>query len=728
MKSLWTGEDKRADEPDDTSESTSEKRLSGNEAVEVELTREMREELLDPEEWSKVLDTYASTMGLAVALTDCEGRQLGICHNAQPAWLMAEAVTPKKDSLGACSFCIGCLERPCHGVVTALSTGVVELVRDNAGMVHLAIPLSLGQHQIGALIAGQVFDQYPEPLRLQRLARQLGISHRQFWERARLQSPIRNITLHVYGDLLLSLGKAFLRQRYAVILDRSLERANRRLRLSVDGVKNHALFTVDRTGLVTSWNLGAKRLFGYRGSDIIGQNFSRLFSPEDIQTGIPGKLLERADHDGWINDQGWQVRRDGTRFFSQGSLSVLGTDDVREFGRLTHDVTDERTAEEGLRQSQKLESIGVLAGGIAHDFNNLLGGILGSVSLAKARLTPDHPAYPSLAIAEMTTERAAGLTSQLLAYAGQGKFVVTRFDFSVLIRDMLVLLQTSIPKLVDLHLELEDDLPWIEADASQIQQIVMNLVINGAESIGPEGGSLRVSTRTEPANNQSEGQSGVQVCLEVRDTGSGMTDETKARIFDPFFTTKLLGRGLGLAAVSGIVRGHRGTMHVESEVGEGTTFQICFPAVEKNVEGKESVVAQRYDCAGGTVLVVDDDEILRMLARTILEHSGYNVLIATNGRDAVDVFRQHANTITAVLLDMNMPVMNGDKAFSLIREIRANVPIVVSTGYAESMTRALFNSDAVVEFIQKPYTAAHLCEKIRTTSRPKEAVSGAGRS
>lgn len=725
MKSLWI--DKQADEFDDASENLSDRRSSGNEAVGVELTPEMRVELLDPEAWSNVLETYASTMRLAVALANCDGRQLGICHNPQPAWLMAKCVNSKEDPPRACSFCLGCSAKPCQAVTTALSTGRVEIVRDSAGMVHLAIPLSLGQHHIGALIAGQVFDQYPEPLRLQRLARQLGISNEQFWQQARLQSPIRNATLLIYGELLLSLGKAFLRQRYATILDRGLERANLRLRLSVDGVKDHALFTVDGTGLVTSWNLGAKRLFGYRGSDIIGQNFSRFFTPEDIQAGTPGELLEQADHNGWINDQGWQVREDGTRFFSQGSLSVLGTGEAREFGRLVHDMTDQQTAEEGLRQSQKLESIGVLAGGIAHDFNNLLAGILGSVSFARNRLAPDHPAYPSLTIAEMTAERAAGLTRQLLAYAGKGKFVVMRFDFSLLIRDMLSLLQTSIPRSVDLQLQLEDDLPWIEADASQIQQVVMNLVINGAESIGPEGGSLRVSTRTERAENQAEVQTGLQVCLEVRDSGSGMTDETKARIFDPFFTTKLMGRGLGLAAVSGIVRGHGGTMQVESEVGKGTTFRIYFPAVEKNVEIKEKVAEQKDECAVGTILVVDDEPMLRILARTILEHKGYQVLVAENGRQAVEVFQQNADTITAILLDMNMPLLNGDKAFSLIRAISANVPIVISTGYAESMTRALFKTGTMVEFIQKPYTAAQLCEKIWTTSRSKETVSGAGR-
>lgn len=230
---------------------------------------------------------------------------------------------------------------------------------------------------------------------------------------------------------------------------------------------------------------------------------------------------------------------------------------------------------------------------------------------------------------------------------------------------------------------------------------------------------LCISTRTE-----DDCDTGLQVCLEVQDSGSGMTEETKARIFDPFFTTKLMGRGLGLAAVSGIVRGHGGTMRVESEIGKGSTFQIYFPAVAKTVHVEDIIADKKYACAGGTILVVDDEPVLRVLARTILEHEGYHVLLAENGRQGVEVFAQHADTISAILLDMNMPVMNGDKAFVLIREIRDDVPIVVSTGYAEAMTRALFKAGATVEFIQKPYTASQLRDKMLTMSKPKTTVSG----
>jgi len=693
--------------------------ISG-ESADIELTPEIRHELLDPDAWSEVLGKYARTTGMAAALTDCEGRQSGTCYNPQPTWLMALGKKRGGDpdngpdhhpgddpgNVPACSFCLDA-SPPCQAVVNALSTGHVELVHDRAGLVHLAIPLTLAGRPLGALIAGQVFDQYPDALGLQRLARELHIPVQSFWHAARLQVPVRNTTLQAYGELLLSLGNAFLRQRYADILERRLARTNLRLRLLVDGVKDYALFTVDGTGEVTTWNLGAQRLFGHTDRDVIGQNFSRFFTPEDNESGAPAALLRQASDEGSVDDRRWQVRKDGTRFFAEGTLAALGKGGFSEFGRLTHDVTKAREAEEALLQAQKLETIGVLASGIAHDFNNLLSGILSGVSFAMTGLSPDNPAYQPLTIAGQACEKAADLTHQLLAYAGHGKFLVTQFDLSQMVRDMLKLLVTSIPKWVKLNLSLDAGLPWIEGDASQIQQIVMNVVINGAESIGPEGGSLWVSTGTAET----------EVWMEVRDSGSGMTDETKARIFDPFFTTKFAGRGLGLAAVSGIVRGHGGQMKVDSVPGKGSTFRIRFPGTVRRVAPTETIAPRVLEPCSGTVLVVDDEPAVRTLAQLILEQSGYTVLVAEDGREAVELFRRNAGAICAVLLDMTMPVMSGGEAFRLIREIRPDVPIVVSTGYSAETTRELFAAGTVVAFVQKPYTAARLVERIRTASQ-----------
>ncbi len=579
------------------------------------------------------------------------------------------------------------------------------MVHDAAGLSHVAVPLSLGNLHLGALIAGQVFGRYPELLPLQRIAREAGVSPQVLWKEASRQAPVSGRTLGIYGDLLASLGQAFLRQRYAAILDRKLAETNRRYRLFIEGVKDYALCTLSLEGLVTSWNAGAQRLLGYSEDEILGEDFSRFFTPEDIERGIPQKELQTAGRGGLAQNEGWRVRKDGTRFFCSGVLAFAGEGDGRELGKLMRDVTEQRRNEEAMLQSQKLESIGVLAGGIAHDFNNLLTGILGGVSLAKDSLPADHPAYPMLNIAERSGEKSAGLISQLLAYAGKGFFVITSFDLSALIAETLPLIETSVPKTVHLLLQLGADLPAIQADASQIRQIVMNLIINGAESIGPEGGTLHVSSMLIKA--------GAEVCIEVRDSGSGMSDDTKARIFDPFYTTKFTGRGLGLAAVSGIVRAHKGRMEVESVLGEGSTFRVFFPASGAPVAPAGKSPAPGDLRGSGCILLVDDEPLLRQVGKTILERYGYSVLDAENGHEAVRIFRESADKIVAVLLDLTMPKMGGAEALRLIREIRPDVPVIISSGYSASATREHLGVGAIAGFIQKPYSAMQLAENLR---------------
>ena len=311
-------------------------------------------------------------------------------------------------------------------------------------------------------------------------------------------------------------------------------------------------------------------------------------------------------------------------------------------------------------------------------------------------------------IAERSSARAAELVAQLLAYAGKGKFVITRFDYSALISAMLPLIAASIPRTVELELSLKPGLPWIEADASQIRQIVMNLIINGAESIGAGGGSVRVSTGVL--------DEGADVFMEVKDSGSGMSETTKAKMFDPFFTTKFTGRGLGLAAVSGIVRGHKGKMRVDSIPGEGTTFMVSFPAVPAEVPKLVNPLVLTIPVGTGTILVIEDEACLRELSKAILKRSGYSVLLAKDGREGVEVFRQNAPGIAAVLLDMTMPVMGGHEALRLIREIRPGVPIILSSGYSEVFAREELG-DTIVGFIQKPYVAAKLVESIQEAMR-----------
>jgi signal transduction histidine kinase len=380
--------------------------------------------------------------------------------------------------------------------------------------------------------------------------------------------------------------------------------------------------------------------------------------------------------------------------------------------------------EERLRQSQKIESIGILAGGIAHDFNNLLTGVLGNASLALDSLPAGSPNRPLLQGVMQASERAAHLTRQLLAYAGKGRFVLEALDLSQQVREITTLIQTSIPKNVQLNLDLAERLPCVDADASQIQQIIMNLVINGAEAI-PEGqaGSVLIATAVQDVDEdyiraaafRTPVDPGSYVTLEVHDTGVGMDEQTQARIFDPFFTTKFTGRGLGLAAVMGIVKGHRGALKIYSTPGRGSTFKVLLPASESALPPSGGRQPDTAALTGkGTVLVIDDEPIVRSVAKSTLERFGYDVRVCQNGPSGVEVFRSMPSEILVVLLDMSMPFMSGEETFRQLRSIRPDVRVILSSGYNEVEAISRFTGKGLAGFIQKPYTGSKLAETLRT--------------
>ncbi len=380
------------------------------------------------------------------------------------------------------------------------------------------------------------------------------------------------------------------------------------------------------------------------------------------------------------------------------------------------DITELKRSEERLREAQKLESLGLLAGGLAHDFNNLLVGVIGSASLAQTMLPPDSPVVRQLDRILKTGEQLAHLTRQMLAYSGKGRFFLERIILSDLIPEISGLVQPSIPKKIEVRLELERGLPPIEADRGQMQQVVMNLVLNAAEAIGSETGLITVKTGIHEVDdwNTAELPVGTYVYLEVRDTGQGMNEETKAKIFDPFFSTKFVGRGLGLAAVSGIVRGHKGTIRVTSALGKGTTFTVLFPVAEGTVP-VAPVNAGETDLVGsGTVLVVDDEETVRDVAKHTLERFGYHVLLADSGPAAIDIFKRHPGDIALVILDLSMPGMGGEEALPELRKIRSNVKVLVSSGYNAAEMMRMFTGQRISGIIQKPFTSILLAEKVKS--------------
>jgi signal transduction histidine kinase/CheY-like chemotaxis protein len=409
--------------------------------------------------------------------------------------------------------------------------------------------------------------------------------------------------------------------------------------------------------------------------------------------------------------------------------------------QLTREMQERALAEDARRaieakvlEVQKLESLGVLAGGIAHDFNNLLVAIMGNAGLALLDLPEDSPARASIIDVEVASRRAGELARQMLAYSGRSRFVIEPIELSELVRELLTLLQVSIGKRVILRLNLSPSPVVVDADAAQLRQVVMNLVINAADAIGDRSGNVTIRvdqmiadadelTRAHPGAGLGPGS---YALLEVVDTGTGMDRVTQDRIFDPFFTTKFTGRGLGLAAVLGIVRGHGGALSVNSELGKGSTFRIVLPLSASSPAAGRS--RDREWRGSGTVLVVDDDPMVRTVARRLLESFGLTVRVAAGGPEAIALVSAAPASVDAVLLDMTMPELSGPEVFSELRTIRADLPVVLMSGYHEDELDPGIGA-SISGFVQKPFTPADLarCMRVALEGRPSETGTAAGR-
>jgi signal transduction histidine kinase len=384
--------------------------------------------------------------------------------------------------------------------------------------------------------------------------------------------------------------------------------------------------------------------------------------------------------------------------------------------------------ERRLLHAQKLESLGILAGGIAHDFNNLLMAIQGNLDLALGNLSPVAPARVNIEQSVQAARRATDLTRQMLAYSGKGKFLVRAMDLSELVEENAHLLRASIARTVSLDLHLEPALPPIEADAGQLQQVVMNLITNASEAIGDSPGKITVTTGVQECDgeclkhNRTEAvpPAGRFVFLEVSDTGCGMGELTRQRLFDPFFSTKATGRGLGMSALLGIVRGHRGALFVDSDVGRGSTVRVLFPASARATSARDAAPVAHSptpeaSLLRGTVLVADDEEVVRDVSKSMLQSFGMQVLVASDGREAVEIFREHADTISLVILDLSMPNLDGIAAFREMTRIRPHVRVILSSGYDEQDSIQDAGNQGLAGFIQKPYSLAKLREILRQT-------------
>ena len=487
------------------------------------------------------------------------------------------------------------------------------------------------------------------------------------------------------------------------------------------------------------------RQFGYEADDFLSGRipYAEIVHPDDLarvteevkrhsESGVPSFVQEYRI-----------VKPDGeTRHVYDRTVVVrdAGGGIVHYDGYIL-DVTDAKLAAEQRRRlevqfhhAQKLESLGVLAGGIAHDFNNLLMSVLGHASLAEADVPESSAAHGHLKQIELAARRASELTNQMLAYSGRGRFVVGPVDLSALVSEMARLLETVISKNATIELELAADLPAIEADATQLRQVVMNLITNASDALEERADRITVRTGFVAGAGAGHGLAFGEtlagkpcVFLEVRDPGCGMDEATQKRIFDPFFTTKATGRGLGLAAVLGIVRGHGGSIRVDSARGRGTTVEVRFPAstLPRPPAADPGQAAQsRAGGHGGLVLVVDDEQSVRNVSKAMLERLGFQTVLAESGRDGIEIVRERGGSLTAAVLDLTMPGEKGDQVFAAIRRIAPDLPILVSSGWHESEAVPRLGARSRCRFLQKPYAMRDLGEALARLFGWAEASQG----
>jgi len=494
-----------------------------------------------------------------------------------------------------------------------------------------------------------------------------------------------------------------------------------RLKTAIEQTHDIVMIT-DRDAMIEYVNPAFEHISGYSAKEAVGRRAVL------IKSGEMSQAFYKQMWDTILAGKNWQAdfinrNKAGELYEVEQTISPIKNEqgNITGFVSVQRDITDEKQQQVRLEHTQRLESLGVLAGGIAHDFNNLLTTILGNAGLALQHIPDDAPIAANLKHIEDASERAADLCKQMLAYSGKGKFIVAPVNLSALVSDIIQLLSISIGKNVRLRTDLDDTLPDIEADKAQMQQVIMNLVINASEAIGKANGNIVIHTGVIDADDSylktthidDPLPGGRYVCMEISDDGCGMDKQTQKKLFDPFFTTKFTGRGLGMSAILGIVRGHHGAIKVYSEPGIGTTFKVLFPVAAGLTSPDTPADGDSAWTGHGMILVVDDEAGLRETASLMLAHIGFQVITACDGLEAVEIFGHLHAEIDIVLLDMTMPNMDGKTAFREMRRIDPDVRVILSSGYNEQEATSHFADQGLAGFIQKPYHLATLRQKLQ---------------
>ncbi|MGA7069993.1 PAS domain S-box protein [Bradyrhizobium sp.] len=474
----------------------------------------------------------------------------------------------------------------------------------------------------------------------------------------------------------------------------ALRESQEQFRLLVQGVTDYAIFLLSSKGYVSSWNSGAQRIKGYAPEEIIGQHFSRFYTEEDRQVGVPQEALEIATREGRFEREGWRVRKDGTQFFAHVLIDAIYNPDGSIFGfaKITRDITERMNAarsleeaREALFQSQKMEAIGHLTGGVAHDFNNLLMAIQGSLELLQRRLPrSDSKVAQLIDNALQGTRRGAALTQRMLAFARRQELKLAPLDVGDAVLRMANLLQSSLGPSIRVETHFPPELPEVTADANQLELALLNLAINGRDAM-PKGGTITIGA-TKQADVPGL-KAGNYLCVSVADTGTGMDEETLKRATEPFFTTKGVGKGtgLGLPMVHGMAEQSGGKLRLKSRLGEGTTAELYLPvAPRETAQPTQSIKTQIPSPINKklAILTVDDDPLVALNTSALLEELGHTVYSAPSALHALDILRREKK-IDLMITDQLMPDMTGSELASRIRAENSHMPIILATGYAE---------------------------------------------
>jgi len=499
-------------------------------------------------------------------------------------------------------------------------------------------------------------------------------------------------------------------------------------RILVDAVIDYAIYKLDPQGRVSSWNSGARRLKGYEASEIIGQHFSRFYTDEDRAEGLPQRGLASAEREGRFENEGWRVRKDGTRFWASVVIDAIRDDSgaLLGFAKVTRDMTERRNAQlaleearEALFHSQKMEALGRLTGGIAHDFNNLLTAILGSLELLRQQLSnaPADEATRLLDNAVQAGERGAWLTRRMLAFARHQDLELRPVDVAALVRSMTDLLQRSLGPSVAIQTRFLLGLPKVQADPNQLELALLNLAMNARDAM-PDGGPVILSAREEKVAPGGALAPGRYVCLAVTDTGMGMDETTLARATEPFFTTKGPGKGtgLGLSMVHGMAEQSGGRLAIRSRKGAGTTAELWLRVGDGELEMPGAAPAGRPEAKTQalTILAVDDDALVLMSTELMLKGLGHKVLTAMSARQALEILRR-GDAVDLVITDEAMPNMRGSQLAEAALAERPSLPIVLATGYAEPRS----GESPTLPRLEKPFSQADLARIVDEVMRSR---------